>query len=427
MESWLEIDPESPFSLANIPFGIISTSNNSNPRPATILGEHVIDLELFSQNGGFGELPIEATDMKPLSGSLSQPQLNAFAKLGQKIHNAVRSYLQDVFRKDGPFPKVLEQDAALRTKVILPAAEIKTHLPMAVGGYTDFYAGRNHAYNIGVMFRGAANALQPNYEHLPVGYHGRPSSIVVSGTPVRRPNGQILPVGSKDPVFSPSKKFDIELELAAFLCHDSDMGVPIPIEKTAEYIFGYVLMNDWPARDIQAWEYVPLGPFLSKSFATTISPWIVLPSALEPFRAEGLSPGNRTTLLPYLREERAANVYDIDLAVDLATKEGQKTRLVETNGKHLLYSFQQMLAHHTVGGCPMRAGDLLGSGTISGLTKESRGALIEQTTNGKEPVKLDGEVERSFLQDGDVVTMSGRCGTKGAFVGFGDCEGKIIP
>jgi fumarylacetoacetase len=277
------------------------------------------------------------------------------------------------------------------------------------------------------MFRGPDNALQPNYIHLPVGYHGRSSSVVVSGTPIKRPSGQILVPGSKTPTFSPCKKLDIELEMGAFICKENEMGTPIDIKEAKEYIFGVVLLNDWSARDIQAWEYVPLGPFLAKNFGTTVSPWVVLSCALEPFLDVGLAPGNREELLPYLREEKAENVYNIDLTAEITTKDGAKTVITRTNAKNLLFSYAQMLAHHSVGGCPMKVGDLIGTGTISGESRESLGSMLEQSVNGKEAIKLSGGEERMFLQDGDEVTLRGVCvGEKGSFVGFGECIGKIV-
>ena len=278
------------------------------------------------------------------------------------------------------------------------------------------------------MFRGPANALQPNYNHLPVAYHGRSSTIIVSGTPVRRPRGQILPPGSQHPIFSPSRKLDMELEMAAFISTPNKLGTPIPVEEAEQHIFGFVLMNDWSARDIQAWEYIPLGPFLAKNFATTISPWIVLADALEPSFTQGLEPGDRDTLLPYLRQpQKPNNVYDISLTVSLTTETGSTTTITKTNAKHLLYSYPQMITHHTIGGCEMRTGDLLGSGTISGLEVAERGALLEMNGNGKIPIKLEGGEERMFLEDGDEVVIRGICGQKGAYVGFGDCAGKIVP
>lgn len=277
------------------------------------------------------------------------------------------------------------------------------------------------------MFRGPDNALQPNYTHLPVGYHGRSSSVVVSGTPIKRPTGQILLPGTKTPTFSPCRKLDMELEMGAFICKENEMGTSIDIKEAKEYIFGVVLLNDWSARDIQAWEYVPLGPFLAKNFGTTVSPWVVLSVALEPFLDVGLAPGNREGLLPYLREEKAENVYNIDLTAEITTKKGSSTVITKTNAKNLLFSYSQMVAHHSVGGCPMRVGDLLGTGTISGKSRESLGSLLEQSVNGKEVIKLNGAEERMFLEDGDEITLRGVCvGDKGSYIGFGDCRGKIV-
>jgi fumarylacetoacetase len=278
------------------------------------------------------------------------------------------------------------------------------------------------------MFRGAANALQPNYTHLPVGYHGRASSVVVSGTPIRRPNGQILADPSaepKVPVLGPSRRLDIELELGCFLCTGNRMGEPIPIGEAASHIFGFVLMNDWSARDIQTWEYVPLGPFNAKNFGTSISPWIVLADALEPFRAPKLK--NETPVLDYLKEEREDTVYDIQLEVDLTTPDGGTTTLSRTSGKYLLWSFAQMIAHHSIGGCPMATGDLLGSGTISGTGKNDLGSLLEMNEGGKKEIMIVGMDVRTFLLDGDTITLRGVCGGEpGALVGFGECSGTIL-
>jgi fumarylacetoacetase len=312
-QSWFPIPKSSHFSLANIPFGIISTSENKTPRPAVAIGEHALDLAAFRDGDGFSSLPSIQKHLKVFS----EPTLNAFAALGRPVHGEVRRYIQGVFREDTSFPNVLKDNTSLQEKSLIPLKEVQMHLPMQIGDYTDFYAGKNHAYNVGVMFRGPANALQPNYTHLPVGYHGRASSVVVSGTPIRRPNGQILENPTADPkipMFSPSRRLDIELELGAFVCRENAMGEPIPISEAADSIFGLVLMNDWSARDIQMWEYVPLGPFNAKNFGTSISPWVVLMDALEPFRTEGIK--NDTELLPYLREGKR-NVFDIQLEVDL--------------------------------------------------------------------------------------------------------------
>lgn len=425
MASWLQIPKNSPFSLANIPFGIISSTKSTSRVAAIAIGEYALNLSTFASSGGFAQLP----DFQPHLSVFSQPTLNAFAALGRPVHRQVREYIQNAFRADTPFPQVLKDNASLQKEALLPLSEVTNHVPMQIGDYTDFYAGLNHAYNVGVLFRGPENALQPNYKHLPVAYHSRASSVVPSGTPIHRPNGQILanPAATpKLPTFSPCKKLDIELELAAFVSKPNDLGKPININEAEDHIFGLVLMNDWSARDIQAWEYIPLGPFNAKNFATTITPWVVLLDALEPFRATGLEPGDRDSLLPYLREKRAANVYDIPLEVEITNAGGKPTIISNSNAKNLLYSFPQMLAHHTITGCNMNPGDLLGSGTISGTEPKTQGSLLEQT-NGKNPLKLDDGSERLFLEDGDTIVLRGKAGTEGNYVGFGDCTGTILP
>ncbi|KAE8154798.1 hypothetical protein BDV25DRAFT_82380 [Aspergillus avenaceus] len=424
MASWLQIPKNSPFSLANIPFGIISARSASRA-VAIAIGDYALNLNTFASSGGFAQLP----EIQPHLSVFGQPTLNAFAALGRPVHRQVREYIQNVFRVDTPFPQVLKENAPLQKDALVPLSEVTNHVPMQIGDYTDFYAGLNHAYNVGVLFRGPDNALQPNYKHLPVAYHSRASSVVTSGTPIHRPNGQILanPTATpKVPAFSPCKRLDIELELAAFVSTPNDLGHPVSINNAEDHIFGVVLMNDWSARDIQAWEYVPLGPFNAKNFATTITPWVVLLDALEPFRSAGLEPGDRDSLLPYLREKRAANVYDIPLEVELTNEGGKSSVIAKSNAKNLLYSFPQMLAHHTITGCNMNPGDLLGSGTISGTEPGTQGSILEQT-NGKNPIKLADGSERIFLEDGDTVVLRGMAGTEGNYVGFGDCVGKILP
>jgi len=311
-KSWLPIPRNSHFSLANIPFGIISTTSSSTPQPAIAIGDHALDLSTFTSQKGFSAI-------HPHLSVFSEPTLNAFAALGRPIHRQVRSYLQDIFAAETPYPDLLKNNPSLQKEALIPLKDVQYHLPLRIGDYTDFYAGKNHAFNVGTMFRDPANALNPNYTHLPVGYHGRASSVVVSGTPIHRPNGQILadPTATpKTPTFSPCKRLDIELELGAFVCKSNRMGEPIPIADAAEsYLFGVVLLNDWSARDIQVWEYVPLGPFNAKNFGTSISPWVVLMDALEPFRTAGIE--NDTKLLPYLDEKRKDGLYDIRLEVDL--------------------------------------------------------------------------------------------------------------
>lgn len=317
LKSWLSIPPRSHFSLANIPFGIISTNAVSKPHPAIAIGEYALDLEVFAANNGFSALSI----IQPHQSVFSEPTLNAFAALGKPIHSAVRKYIQTVFLESTPFPKVLKDNQSLQQSALIPIKNVKNHMPMKIGDYTDFFVGLHHAFNAGTIFRGPANALQPNYKHLPVGYHGRASSVVISGTPIQRPNGQILadPTAEKKrPILSPCKKLDIELELGAFLCKSNPMGTPISVREAEDYIFGVVLLNDWSARDIQQWEAVPLGPFNAKNFGSTISPWIVLTEALEPFKADGIENDEET--LPYLRQEDGKKAYDIKLEVDLTSK-----------------------------------------------------------------------------------------------------------
>ncbi|KAL4989945.1 Fumarylacetoacetase [Aspergillus falconensis] len=425
MASWLQIPKNSPFSLANIPFGIISSSKISSRVPAIAIGDYALNLSAFASSGGFSQLPAIQSHLNVFS----QPTLNAFAALGRPVHRQVREYIQNVFSTETPFPQILKDNAALQKEALVPLSEVTNHLPMQIGDYTDFYAGLNHAYNVGVLFRGPDNALQPNYTHLPVAYHGRASSVVPSGTPLHRPQGQILTnpaANPKVPTFSPCKKLDIELEMAFFVSIPNDLGHPVHIDNAEDHIFGVVLMNDWSARDIQAWEYVPLGPFNAKNFGTTITPWVVLIDALEPFRTIGLEPGNRESLLPYLREKRADTAYDIALEVEITNAGGKPTVISHSNAKNLLYSFPQMLAHHTITGCNLNTGDLLGSGTISGKENQTEGSFLEQT-NGKNPIKLADGSERLFLEDGDTVILRGMAGTEGNYVGFGDCVGTILP
>lgn len=313
MATWVpDVSADSPFSLANIPFGIITTENDSAKRVAVAIGSYVVDLKALSQSKHLLQEHDEV---------FGQSSLNGFAALGRSVHCQVRTALQDILAADTKSPEVLKDNEDLRQKSLIPRNKVKLHLPMSIGDYTDFYAGYNHAFNVGVLFRGAANALQPNYTHLPVGYHGRSSSIVVSGTPIRRPWGQILldPAAEpKQPITAPCRKLDIELELGCFICKPNELEEPITIDNAEEHIFGYVLLNDWSARDIQAWEYVPLGPFNGKNFASTISPWVVLADALEPFRTKGLE--NKTELQDYLKESKSETAFDIKLEIDLISK-----------------------------------------------------------------------------------------------------------
>ncbi|KAF2276071.1 Fumarylacetoacetase [Westerdykella ornata] len=427
LRSWFSIPRGSHFSLHNIPFGIISTPSSQRPRVAVAIGDHALDLQVFAASNGFSACSI----IQPHQSVFSEPTLNAFAALGRPMHSVVREYIQSVFSKDTPFPDVLRNNTKLQKEALLSLSQVKMHLPMKIGDYTDFYAGLNHAYNCGCLFRTPQTALQPNYKHMPVGYHGRASSVVVSGTPIRRPHGQILldPTAEKKvPTFSASRKLDFELELGAFICKTNKHGEPVPIQEAEQSLFGVVLLNDWSARDIQSWEAVPLGPFNSKNFASSISPWVVLADALEPFKTKAME--NDAEVLPYLKETNPKSVYDIQLQVDLKTTapDGKSSTITKTSGKHLLWSFPQMMAHHTVNGCPMQVGDMLGSGTISGTEPSEFGSLLEQSQNGRVAVKIaDGE-ERNFLEDGDEIRITGVCGSdEDALVGFGQCVGRIEP
>jgi len=314
LRSWLNVPKESHFSLKCLPFGIISSPSDTSRRVGVAIGTSVLDLKAFALGGGFSKL-LEVQDHFNV---FEEDTLNGFAALGQDIHRAVRRYLQNILSTETNHAALLKDNAALREKAILPLSSVSMHLPMRIGDYTDFYAGIRHAFTVGTILRGADKALQPNYKHIPVAYHGRASSIVVSGTPIRRPRGQVCPPGTSDPIFSPCKRLDIELEMAALLCRPSELGTPVPVNQASSYVFGYVLMNDWSARDIQVWEYVPLGPFNAKNFGTTISPWVVLDDALEPFRAAGLE--NPNELLPYLSESLQAGVHDIRLELELKSQ-----------------------------------------------------------------------------------------------------------
>lgn len=316
-QSWLSISPKSHFSLANIPFGVISTAANKTPRCAIAIGDCVLDLGLFAENKGFSAAP----EIEEVAHVFSKETLNAFAAQGRPFHRKVREYIQNVFAEDTSNPSLLKTNESLQKKVLIPLKDVQTHLPLEIGDYTDFFAGKNHAYNIGVLFRGPENALQPNYTHLPVAYHGRASSVVVSGTPLRRPWGQTLAdpkAEPKVPVFTPSKRLDIELELGMFVCQGNQLGEQINVNEAEDHIFGYVLMNDWSARDVQMWEYVPLGPFNAKNFGTSISAWVVLADALKPFATPGLE--NTTKLHKYLQEDNANNAIDIELEIDFTSK-----------------------------------------------------------------------------------------------------------
>ncbi len=409
LKSFIEVHPESDFPIQNLPYGIFSTQAKPNPRAGTRIGDFVVDLSILDEEKLFDKQ----------YGFFSDTTLNRFMSAGRGVWRETRQSLISLLSSDNSLLK----NEAMRSRVFLPVQEIQMHLPVAIGDYTDFYASREHATNVGIMFRGRENALMPNWLHLPVGYHGRASSVVLSGADVIRPRGQVASNGV--PEFIASRSLDFELEMGFFIGTGNNLGEPISIENAHEHIFGMALLNDWSARDIQAWEYQPLGPFLAKNFATSISPWVVTMDALEPFRVDG--PKQEPTPLSYLKVD-SANGLDLNLEVTLqsATMSAPQT-ISRSNMKYLYWSIEQMLAHHTVTGCNLRAGDLCGTGTISGSTEDSYGSMLELTWRGERPIALPNGETRKFLQDGDTVTMKGYCQGDGYRVGFGEVTGKILP
>ncbi|GMU57437.1 MAG: fumarylacetoacetase [Candidatus Xenobia bacterium] len=392
--SWFEIPAESDFTLSNLPYGVFRPSGES-PRLGVALGDRVLDLTRLDLPGDF----------------FAEPSLNRFMAAGRESWKAVRQRLKELLA--GP-----PVEAAIHRQ-----AEVELLLPIEVGDYVDFYSSKEHATNVGTMFRGAENALNPNWVHIPIGYHGRASSVVVTGHPVKRPWGQLKP-GDDPPTFGACKNLDFELEMAFVVGAPSPIGQVVPIESVEQHIFGLVLLNDWSARDIQKWEYVPLGPFLGKSFATSISPWVVPLEALEPFRVAG--PTQDPAPLPYLAQPGAGN-FDIQLEVWLEPENGQPVRICQSNTRYLYWSFAQQLAHLSSNGSALRVGDLCASGTISGPEKHQRGSMLELVWGGKEPLELPDGSQRKFLQDGDSVVMRAWAGQGASRVGFGEVRGTIIP
>lgn len=412
LKSWVEVEANSDFPIQNLPFGIFKTRYLTAVAGVAI-GNHVLDLVYLYEKGFFDGLGLPP-------GIFNQEYLNPFIGLGRKKCGEVRERISELLQSDND---ELQNNVAARELALIPMEEVEMRMPIQVPNYTDFYSSKEHATNVGTMFRDPKNALLPNWKHLPVGYHGRASSIVVSGTPIHRPKGQIKPPDSESPVFGPCKKLDFELEMAFITCANTSLGSSISTKDAEDNIFGMVLFNDWSARDIQTWEYVPLGPFLAKNFASTISPWIVTLDALEPFRVAG--PKQNPEVLPYLAYEGKRN-YDIGLEVIIG--EGKDATIVsKSNFKYMYWNLCQQLAHHTVNGCNLQVGDVYASGTISGPEKGSYGSLLEITWNGRDSVKLNDGSERKFIEDGDMVTLKGVAEKDGVRIGFGDCSGKILP
>ena len=406
MKTWLDISPDSDFSIHNLPFGIFSV-DRSPKRIGMAFGEVVVDLV------GVLELGV-ITDNTLTIAELENEYLNDFIALGKNITHSVRMDVQKSLCDD---QSPLKDSCAL-----ISMADVTMHLPVKIGDYTDFYSSIEHATNVGKMFRDPDNALLPNWKHLPVGYHGRSSSIIVSGTDIHRPKGQTKPPEG-NPLYGPSSRMDFELEMGFIVGKATQLGGQITTENAMDHIFGMVLFNDWSARDIQKWEYVPLGPFLGKSFASSISPWVVTMEALEPFQVDG--PTQNPPVLDYLSSD--AKNYDINLTVEIEPEGSEPTVVSTSNFKYMYWNMAQQLAHHTINGCNVNVGDMMASGTISGKSPDSFGSMLELSWAGKNPVPLNDGSERTFLQDGDTVSMKGHCEKEGIRVGFGEVRSKLLP
>lgn len=416
--SWIDVLAGNDFPIQNLPFGVFihkTSAVQSEPRVGVAIGHYVLDLQILSELGYFDDLKLKDKTV------FNRPFLNDFITLGKPVCRAVRQRIAELLKLDNP---VLRTNYDHRGRVLAFQTEVHMLLPLQIGDYTDFYSSIEHATNVGKMFRDPANALLPNWRHLPVGYHGRASSIVVSGTDIHRPKGQTKPADADAPVFGPSQQLDFELEMAFVIGKSTQLGDSISVEEAEEHIFGLVLFNDWSARDIQSWEYVPLGPFLGKNFASSISPWVVTLDALEPFRVA--SPVQEPAVLPYLQTASERN-YDIELEVFIQPNKATEKRVCQSNSKYLYWNMAQQLAHHTVNGCNVKVGDLCASGTISGPTPGSMGSLLELSWRGSQSIPMPDGSERTFLKDGDTVVMRAHAQKDGLRIGFGEVRGKILP
>jgi fumarylacetoacetase len=415
IKSFIPVADDSHFPIQNLPFGVFSPTPQDHPRVGVRIGDFVLDLSVIEDAGMLADAGLPWA-------TFSHPVLNPFMEQDPGRRRAARLLIHGLLRETEP---TLRDDAVMRGRALLPADSVTMRLPVAVRDYTDFYSSKEHATNVGIMFRGKDNALMPNWLELPVGYHGRASSLVVSGTDVVRPWGQVLPADAEKPEFSPCRLMDFELEMGFFVGHPTRQGEAVDAADAMDHIFGMVLVNDWSARDIQKWEYQPLGPFNSKNFATSISPWVVTMDALAPFRCP--APEQDPAPLDYLREPDRHS-YDINLEVDIKAEEDTETlKVCESNFRYLYWTMAQQLTHHTSTGCNISSGDLMASGTISGPAKGSFGSMLEITWRGTEPITLPGGGERKFLADGDTVIMNAFCQGPGYRIGFGDVSGKILP
>lgn len=416
LRSFVPVAAGSHFPIQNLPFGVFQPHGQAPPRVGVAIGEMILDLSVLEERG---LLNVPGADGRRV---FNRGALNEFLELGRAAWRAVRADISRLLREDEP---VVRDDSQLRSQALIPMGQATLRLPVNIGDYTDFYASREHATNVGTIVRGPASALPENWLHLPIAYHGRASSVVVSGTDVDRPWGQTLPPEQSAPRFGPSQAVDFELEMGCIIGLGNELGQPISLAEWREHVFGLVLVNDWSARDIQKWEYVPLGPFLSKNFATSISPWVVTLEALEPFTAAG--PLQDPPPLEYLRDPERVT-YDIELEAWLQTDASRPPfRICASNFRMMYWTIAQQIAHHTVNGCNLRSGDLLASGTISGPAPEARGCLLELTWGGRDELVLPDGQTRRYLEDGDRVTLTGRCRRGERCIGFGEVTGRLLP
>jgi fumarylacetoacetase len=412
-QSWIEISPESDFPIQNIPFGIYS-AYGLKPRACVAIGDQIADLYELAKLGYLDDYIQNPED-------LASPVLNPLMRTGKMGIRKLRNRLADLFDAEN---SELRDHGPHKSAIFKMQSEVELHLPVEIGDYTDFYSSIEHATNVGTMFRDPNNALLPNWKHIPVGYHGRSSSIIVSGVPIHRPKGQMRPDDSKPPVFGPCKLLDFELEMGFVTFQGKPLGESITTAEADNYIFGMFLFNDWSARDIQKWEYVPLGPFLAKNFASSVSPWIVTLDALEPFRTPG--PEQDPKVLPYLEFEGSKNI-DIDLEVAITPEGGTEHVVSKSNYKYMYWNMNQQLAHHSVNGCNIRCGDVMASGTISGKDPKSYGSMLELTWRGTKPIEMPDGTSRKFIQDGDTVIMRGKAQKDKVRIGFGEVRSKVLP
>ncbi|MGP5550326.1 fumarylacetoacetase [Psychrobacter namhaensis] len=414
LTSFIDIASDSDFSIHNLPYGIFSDTTDGKRRAGVAIGEQVLDLSV-----------IEAEGLLNLEGGsyFDQPTLNAFIDSGRNNWAQARNTIQSLLSSDND---TLRDNADLQKKALFKQTDVTMHLPVQVPGFTDFYSSKEHATNVGTMFRDPNNALLPNWTEMPVGYNGRASTVIVTGTDIVRPSGQLKPNADERPVFSACKRLDFELETAFVVGKGNNIGQPIAVDDAFAHIFGMVLLNDWSARDIQKWEYVPLGPFNAKTFASEVSPWIVTMDALAPFKTS--CPTQEPKPLAYLNEKDTDNSFDINLSVELLPENAESATVVcKTNFKYMYWSMAQQLTHHTITGCKVEVGDMMGSGTISGSTPDSYGSMLEIAWNATKPVTLKGGETRSFIEDGDTVIMKGYSEKNGIRVGFGEVRGKVLP